>query len=74
MNKIDDWLKEVLQNPVFADVKPQQHRATSSDRLVKSFQEVLAFVEQHGRLPKSDGPFNERVLYTRLEGFKKDKL
>lgn len=74
MVNMDDWLKEVLQNPEFADVKPQQHRATSSDRLVKSFQEVLAFVEQHSRLPKSDGPFNERVLYTRLEGFKKDKL
>ena len=73
MNKIDDWLKEVLQNPVFADVKPQQHRATSSDRLVKSFQEVLDFVDKNGRLPKVDGPFEEKKLYTRLDGIKKDK-
>ncbi|MBQ2887127.1 MAG: GIY-YIG nuclease family protein [Alphaproteobacteria bacterium] len=73
MNKIDDWLKEVLQNPVFADVKPQQHRATSSDRLVKSFQEVLDFVDKNGRLPKEDGPFEEKKLYTRLDGIKKDK-
>ena len=73
MAKFDDWLKEVLQNPVFADIKPAQHRATSSDRLVKSFQEVLDFVEQNNRLPKSDGSFDEKKLYTRLDGIKKDK-
>ena len=40
-----DWdkeLAEVLKDPVFADVKPTQHRATSSDRLVKSFDEIIA--------------------------------
>ena len=73
MSKIDDWLQEVLQNPVFADVKPQQHRATSSDRLVKSFQEVLAFVEANNRVPSSEGAFDEKKLYTRLDGIKKDK-
>lgn len=73
MANIDDWLKEVLQNPVFADIKPTQHRATSSDRLVKSFQEVLDFVDKNGRLPKVDGPFEEKKLYTRLDGIKKDK-
>ena len=73
MAKFDDWLLEVLQNPVFADVKPTQHRATSSDRLVKSFQEVLDFVEQNGHLPQSNGSFEEKKLYTRLDGIKKDK-
>ena len=73
MSKIDDWLQEVLQNPVFADVKPQQHRATSSDRLVKSFQEILTFVEANKRLPNSDGAFDEKKLYTRLDGIKRDK-
>lgn len=73
MAKFDDWLLEVLQNPVFADVKPTQHRATSSDRLVKSFQEVLDFVEQNGRLPRSNGAFEEKKLYTRLDGIKRDK-
>ena len=73
MSKIDDWLQEVLQNPVFADVKPQQHRATSSDRLVKSFQEVLDFVEKNNRLPQNNSSFEEKKLYTRLDGIKKDK-
>lgn len=73
MGKLDDWLQEVLANPVFADVKPAQRRATSSDRLVKSFQEVLDFVEQNGRLPMNGGSLNEKLLYARLEGFKKDE-
>jgi hypothetical protein len=66
MNKIDDWLKEVLQNPVFADMKPQQHRATSSDRLVKSFQEVLDFVEKNNRLPQNNSSFEEKKLYLNI--------
>lgn len=73
MANIDDWLKEVLQNPVFADIKPTQHRATSSDRLVKSFQEVLDFVEKNNRLPQNNSSFEEKKLYTRLDGIKKDK-
>lgn len=73
MAKLDDWLSEILQNPVFADVKPTQHRATSSDRLVKSFHEVLDFIEQNGRLPMNEGTLNEKLLYARLEGIKKDR-
>lgn len=73
MGKLDDWLQEVLANPVFAEVKPAQHRASSSDRLVKSFQEVLDFVEQNGRLPMNEGILNEKLLYARLEGIKKDR-
>ena len=71
-----DWDKEladVLKDPVFADVKPTQHRATSSDRLVKSFDEITAFVESNGRKPSADGNMSEKMLYKRLEGIKTDK-
>ena len=69
----DDMLQEVLQNPVFADVKPAQKRATSSDRLIKSFIEIADFVEQHGHLPSGDGSFDEKRLFSRLDGIRKDK-
>lgn len=69
----DKMLQEVLQNPAFADAKPAQKRATSSDRLVKSFLEILDFVEQHGHTPTQEGSFDEKRLFTRLEGFRKDK-
>lgn len=69
----DEMLQEVLQNPVFADVKPAQKRATSSDRLVKSFIEIADFVEQHGHLPSGDGSFDEKRLFSRLDGIRKDK-
>ena len=71
-----DWDKEladVLKDPVFADVKPTQHRATSNDRLVKSFDEITAFVESNGRKPSADGNMSEKMLYKRLEGIKTDK-
>ena len=71
-----DWDKEladVLKDPVFADVKPIQHRASSSDRLVKSFDEITAFVESNGRKPSADGNMSEKMLYKRLEGIKTDK-
>ena len=65
-----DWDKEladVLKDPVFADVKPIQHRASSSDRLVRSFDEITAFVESNGRKPSADGNMSEKMLYKRLE-------
>ena len=71
-----DWDKEladVLKDPVFTDVKPIQHRASSSDRLVRSFDEITAFVESNGRKPSADGGMSERMLYKRLEGIKSDK-
>lgn len=71
-----DWDKEladVLKDPVFADVKPIQHRVSSSDRLVRSFDEITAFVESNGRKPSADGGMSERMLYKRLEGIKTDK-
>lgn len=73
MGRVEDWLQEVLQNPEFAEVKPTQHRQTSSDRLIKSFLEVVDFVEACGHLPKENGSFDERRLYARLEGYMKDK-
>lgn len=69
----DKMLQEVLQNPVFADAKPAQKRASSSDRLVNSFIEILDFVEQYGHTPTQEGAFDEKKLYQRLEGIKKDK-
>lgn len=74
MGRVEDWLQEVLQNPEFADVKPTQHRQTSSDRLIKAFLEVVDFVEAFGHLPQEDGSFDEKRLYTRLESYKKDKV
>ena len=43
----DKLLAEVLEDPVFANIKTVQHRATSSDRLVRSFEEILEFVEKN---------------------------
>ena len=68
----DKLLAEVLEDPVFANIKTVQHRATSSDRLVRSFEEILEFVEKNDRLPSPDGALSEKGLYARLEGIRND--
>ena len=73
MDKWDEMLLEVIKDPIFANVKPVQHRASSSDRLVQSFEAILDFVEKNDRLPSSDGSLLEKQLYARLEGIRSDK-
>lgn len=70
----DKMLAEVLEDPIFANIKPVQHRATSSDRLVRSFEEILEFVEKNNRMPSSDGPLSEKGLCARLASIKSDSV
>ena len=50
-----NWEKEleiIFSDPLLADVTAPRKRATSSDRLIAGFQEILAFYEANGRLPE----------------------
>lgn len=50
-----NWEKElqaIFNDPLLADVTVPRKRATSSDRLIAGFQEILAFYEANGRLPE----------------------
>ena len=51
-----NWEKEleiIFNDPLLADVTAPRKRATSSDRLIAGFQEILAFYEANGRLPEN---------------------
>ena len=67
-----DWdkeLDEVFGDPLFDDVKVGPRRQTSSDRIVQSFQKVLAFFNDNGRLPSADATdFEEKALYMSWKG------
>lgn len=65
-------LEDVLNHPLFDDVKPIRKKPTSSDRLVAGFQEVCAFYETNGRLPEDTGG-EEGRLFHRLSGILKDE-
>lgn len=69
MFNFEKALKIVLNDPILADVKPHKKRATSSDKLIAIFQEVMAFYEKMGRLPE-DTP-EERKIYHRWIGILK---
>ncbi len=70
-----NWEKEleaIFNDPLLADVTAPRKRATSSDRLIAGFQEILAFHEANGRLPE-DTP-EEASLFHKWAGLlKSDK-
>jgi len=71
-----DWdaeLKGILSDPYFDDVKPLRSHATSNDRLVNSFLEVLEFVESTGREPSEKGDIEEQKLYRTLRSIRNDE-
>ena len=49
----DKELEKIFEDPLLADVTAPRKRATSSDRLIAGFQEILAFYEANGRLPEN---------------------
>ena len=69
-----NWEKEleaIFNDPLLADVTAPRKRATSSDRLIAGFQEILAFHEANGRLPE-DTP-EEASLFHKWTGLLKSE-
>lgn len=69
-----NWEKEleaIFNDPLLADVTAPRKRATSSDRLIAGFQEILAFYEANGRLPE-DTP-EEASLFHKWTGLLKSE-
>lgn len=69
-----NWEKEleiIFNDPLLADVTAPRKRATSSDRLIAGFQEILAFYEANGRLPE-DTP-EETSLFHKWTGILKSE-
>lgn len=69
-----NWEKEleaIFNDPLLADVTAPRKRATASDRLIAGFQEILAFYEANGRLPK-DTP-EEASLFHKWAGILKNE-
>lgn len=64
-------LEAVLDDPILADVTAPRKRATSSDRLIAGFQEILAFYEANSRLPE-DTP-EEASLFHKWVGILKSE-
>lgn len=69
-----NWVKElekIFDDPLLADVTAPCKRATSSDRLIAGFQEILAFYEANDRLPE-DTP-EEASLFHKWVGILKSE-
>lgn len=73
MSQFEKDLEEILKNDPLGllDVKPMQSNAMTADqRLLASFEEINAFVREHGREPNKSTDINERRLHSRLNGLR----
>lgn len=64
-------LDEILNDDpldLLGELKQKSKPLDEDDRLVTSFEEINAFVEQNGHEPKKSVNMNERILYSRLQG------
>ncbi len=71
MINLEKELEIIYNDPLLADVTAPRKRATSSDRLIAGFQEILAFYEANGRLPE-DTP-EEASLFHKWTGLLKSE-
>ncbi len=71
MSKWDDELLKIFDEPLFADIKPTAKKPTTSDRLVRSFDEITEFVERNNRMPEDVGG-DESRLFSRLQGIRNE--
>lgn len=73
MSQFEKDLEDILANDPLGllVVKPKQSNAMTTDqRLVASFEEINAFVREHGREPEKSTDINERRLFSRLKGLR----
>lgn len=68
----DDEFEGLFELPMFADVRPPAPKATQTDRLTQSFEEVNSFYELYHREPLLNGAFTEKTLARILLGIRKD--
>ena len=73
MSQFEKDLEDILANDPLGllVVKPKQSNLMTTDqRLVASFEEINAFVREHGREPEKSTDINERRLFSRLKGLR----
>ncbi len=73
MSQFEKDLEDILNNDPLGllVIKPKQSNSMTTDqRLVASFEEINAFVREHGREPEKSTDINERRLFSRLKGLR----
>ena len=71
----DFLLDEILDNDplgLLSEPKSGAKALSEDDRLVSSFEEINAFIEQNGYEPKKSTSMSERTLHARLQGIRQN--
>ena len=74
MSRFEEELQNILENDPLnlLDIKPKTSSVSPDKRLVLSFQKINDFIKKHGREPEKSNNIEERKLYSRLDGIRKD--
>lgn len=76
MDKLIEFsLDEILEGDplgLLSEPRATVRPSNEDDRLVSSFEEINAFIEQHEREPQKSTNMNERALHVRLEGLRQN--
>lgn len=73
MDKLIEFsLDEILEGDPLGLLSEPRPIVRPIDRLVSSFEEINAFIEQHEREPQKSTNMNERALHVRLEGLRQN--
>ncbi|KIM03477.1 MAG: hypothetical protein KU29_11790 [Sulfurovum sp. FS06-10] len=76
MDKLIEFsLDEILEGDplgLLSEPRATVRPINEDDRLVSSFEEINAFIEQNEREPQKSTNMNERALHVRLEGLRQN--
>lgn len=69
-------IETILENDPLGllEIKSKAARIGADERLVASFQEINAFIQEHGREPTESRDISERRLYSRLKGLRESPV
>jgi hypothetical protein len=77
MDKTYSSIDDILNDSDFGDIfaaKPKAAPITTDTRLIESFEEINRFIDNNQREPLEANDISERRLYSRLLGFRADKV
>lgn len=72
-----EWTQELLEiinDPIFDDVRLKPQPITSDDRVRQKVAELQAWIDSNGREPQPDGNIKEKMMNRRMVTLKEQGL
>lgn len=71
MKEWPEELLEIFDDPLLAHVRPLAPKPTAHDRSAQKLEEIIVWVEKHGREPRQEGDLKEKLLAASLKALRR---